>query len=616
VRVHGPRKRQPHHLTLAHHASGVVMDEPFVEPYRTFMRRVVKTCRRRRSSSSNSRIGGGGGGSGNGIPCYTVDGSTTVPPCLKLRPVTTTTTTTTAQSSVKKDLDYDGDLHFTGAPAKAWRWQEQTKGLRKTQIYGVCHDKALDAPELIYKVRVDHSTFDFDDDDKSNNSRDDDNGDNIKDECSPASQMIKTNDLSQWPVLRDCLRTMWKPKPVLGGGNQQPQPQPQPHQSKSNEEEGDCPRRTTASTTTTTTTISNLYEAPGRRPWTVDELVAINDCKEWAMTNWDGADVTVPPCQQTHGSQTAALQRWKSFVQSDKIKTYAKLRNKISEPHAVSRISCYLNLGILSIFDVVQDVWNVRSSQKGYVAGTDKFLDEIIKFREGSYVHCFSTPFYHSESVLPVWSCRHLDTMYRQGRQNDAVTFEQLLSASTGDEVWDAMQRYLIETGELHNNARMTWGKTVVHWQAKRFSAGEVLRQLVCLNDRYALDGLSPPSYFGILWCFGFQDKPSKSSSAGQAQISTKWASQYRQGSVGFEEAMTKLYSKSNKNVFGQSKNGGNKSILDYASIRNSQSHAVEPSPKKIRHTYDSSSSSSSNNKDRAKKGTNSIMSYFSPANK
>ena len=659
IRVHyGPKnKRCPNHLTLASNATSVVLDEPFVEPYRTLMRRVIKTCRRSRSrcrSSSSSHDGGG-----IGIPCYTVDGSTTVPPCMKLlrRPVTTTTTTkTTGHIKGHDEDDDDGDLHFTiGTPTiKAWKWQEQTKELRKQQIYSVCYEKAFDPPELIHKLRVgledldSSTTFDDynnnddnggNDNEFTNNSNSSDGGDqnnnnsnsNIKNNRNDSTSLPHShpkpqkNDLSRWPVLRNCLRTMWwKPQDNQGDGSNQQQQQSlhdQQHSTKLDDETGnDCTSRTITTTASTTHNCNVLYEAPGRRPWTVDELLAIEDCKEWVMTKWDGVDVSVRPCQQTHGSQQAALRRWKSFVQSDKIKNYAKLRNKISEPHAVSRISCYLNLGILSIFDVVQDVWRVRSSQKGFVAGTDKFLDEIIKFREGSYVHCFSTPFYHTESVLPVWSRRHLETMYRQGgrRPNDGFSFEQLSSASTGDEVWDAMQRYLIETGELHNNARMTWGKTVVHWQAKRFSAGEVLHQLICLNDRYALDGLSPPSYFGMLWCFGFQDKPSKASPAGQPQISTKWASQYRQGSSGFKEAMAKLYSQSNKIANSQSKNGGNRSILDYASVRNSQNVEAEPPSKKIRPTSDSSSSSSNSNnsKDQAKKGTNSIMSYFSPANK
>jgi hypothetical protein len=69
-----------------------------------------------------------------------------------------------------------------------------------------------------------------------------------------------------------------------------------------------------------------------------------------------------------------------------------------------------------------------------------------------------------------------------------------------------------------------------VHWQACRFPLDKVLWQLVCLNDRFALDGLSPPSYGGLLWCFGWGDKPA----AGQ-KVSEKWAHRYRTGPKGFE---------------------------------------------------------------------------------
>jgi hypothetical protein len=64
----------------------------------------------------------------------------------------------------------------------------------------------------------------------------------------------------------------------------------------------------------------------------------------------------------------------------------------------------------------------------------------------------------------------------------------------------------------------------------------EVIWQLVCLNDRFALDGLSPPSYGGLLWCFGWQDKP-----ANGHEVSEKWAHRYRTGPEGFELAKENL---------------------------------------------------------------------------
>ena len=42
--------------------------------------------------------------------------------------------------------------------------------------------------------------------------------------------------------------------------------------------------------------------------------------------------------------------------------------------------------------------------------------------------------------------------------------------------------------------------------------AQEIYDVLCNLNDRYALDGLSPCSYGGLLWCLGWADSPKKES--------------------------------------------------------------------------------------------------------
>ena len=79
-------------------------------------------------------------------------------------------------------------------------------------------------------------------------------------------------------------------------------------------------------------------------------------------------------------------------------------------------------------------------------------------------------------------------------------------------------------------------GKTVVHWQATKGATEESLLQLCCLNDRFALDGLSPPSYGGVLWCYGWQDKPAPGN-----RVSEKWAHRYRTGPSGFVQAKEEL---------------------------------------------------------------------------
>jgi deoxyribodipyrimidine photolyase len=278
--------------------------------------------------------------------------------------------------------------------------------------------------------------------------------------------------------------------------------------------------------------------------FTVEELGAISDIKDWVSNCWPGVDTRVLPCQQTCGSGASARQRWKTFSTLGGLKNYAKKRNQTVSPHAVSRISCYLNLGILSIFDVVHDVWHF-AEQKGWAVGCCKFLEEVVKWREIGYCYTFCHGGSHSALVqaIPRWAFDYFKKQ-QQNNKNDGYSYNQLEQASTRDEIWNSMQNYLIDTGELHNNARMSWGKTVLHWQASRVPLDQVFLQLCRLNDRFALDGLSPPSYAGILWCFGWGDKPN-SSSNGNLCVSTKWASRYRTGPDGFARAKDSLYQES-----------------------------------------------------------------------
>ena len=111
------------------------------------------------------------------------------------------------------------------------------------------------------------------------------------------------------------------------------------------------------------------------------------------------------------------------------------------------------------------------------------------------------------------------ETLDALGRKHDLVTMrehaddkrevtydlEQLEASETHDELWNASQREMVATGEMHNYVRMLWGKNVIAWSPSYEVAFETL---VHLNNKYCLDGRDPNSYAGILWCFGKHDRP------------------------------------------------------------------------------------------------------------
>jgi deoxyribodipyrimidine photolyase len=425
IRIHGPECRTPHHLTLARSAAAIVTDEPFVDPYVTYVERVESVGRTLAK------------------PVFRVDGSTSVAPAGQLQRI--------VGSSRSDDKPI---ILYKGVPSKAWIWEKSTAPKRRGEVMGVVKEGHFDAPTLSMP--------------------------------SPADFLSNPSFAS----LYSALPAEWKDSKI---------------------------------------------PAPGRRPWSVADLTSIADCKAWA-SQWSGADSSVAPCVQTHGGARAGMKRWTVFRNHHLVK-YARTRNNITQPHAVSRLSCYLNLGVISIFQVLFDLYNRDRN------ATQKFLDEIVKWREIGYVHCFAFPHsYAKPGVLPSWSRIHLErscaTSYRSDSSGSVDTRRRLLEGRFGDEVWDAMQTYLIETGELHNNARMTWGKAMVHWLKVSVAAEDLLIFLCHINDRYALDGLAPPSYAGLLWCLGWCDKPGPSGS-----ITTKPTSRYRTGPDGFQVAQETLLS-------------------------------------------------------------------------
>ncbi|MFM8439764.1 MAG: deoxyribodipyrimidine photolyase, partial [Acidobacteriota bacterium] len=84
-------------------------------------------------------------------------------------------------------------------------------------------------------------------------------------------------------------------------------------------------------------------------------------------------------------------------------------------------------------------------------------------------------------------------------------SLDDLENYRTHDELWNAAQREMVETGEMHNYVRMLWGKNVIAWTKSYEEAFSVLEHL---NNKYCLDGRDPNSYAGILWCFGKHDRP------------------------------------------------------------------------------------------------------------
>lgn len=208
-------------------------------------------------------------------------------------------------------------------------------------------------------------------------------------------------------------------------------------------------------------------------------------------------DHTVAPVPHTPGGSSAGYRRWTAF-RDDRLARYAQDRNNALIADGVSRLSPYLHWGQVSPFRIA------REARAHGGDGADKFLDELVTWRELSWTRCFHRTDHDGVEGLPGWARNTL-----AGHQADPRpalhSWETMARGRTGDALWDAAQKSLLIHGELHNNVRMTWGKAVLDWTP---DAESCWRHMVDLNHRYALDGQDPNSYAGLGWCLGLFDRP------------------------------------------------------------------------------------------------------------
>ena len=223
-----------------------------------------------------------------------------------------------------------------------------------------------------------------------------------------------------------------------------------------------------------------------------------NACELSQLISTCKIDHSITGIPGTAGGTTAGYARWEKFKASA-LNRYAQTRNDAANPQAVSRLSAYLHHGHISAFRIA----NQAQAHGG--AGAEKFLDELLVWRELAHHWCFYRQAdLESLRALPRWA---VESLHENAHLRDAEDYpiERLEQARTSDALWNAAQLSLLRHGELHNNIRMTWGKALAQWSATPKAA---LRNLIDLNHRYALDGNNPNSYGGLLWCLGLFDRP------------------------------------------------------------------------------------------------------------
>ena len=157
-----------------------------------------------------------------------------------------------------------------------------------------------------------------------------------------------------------------------------------------------------------------------------------------------------------------------------------------------SGLSPYLHFGQISAQRVALEVL------KG-MKDAGAFLEELIVRKELSDNYCYYNQHYDDMQGFPAWAIKSL-AEHEKDRREYLYTQQELEKARTHDDLWNAAQNEMLQTGKMHGYMRMYWAKKILEWTE---SPAAALRAAIYLNDRYELDGRDANGYAGIAWSLG-----------------------------------------------------------------------------------------------------------------
>lgn len=220
---------------------------------------------------------------------------------------------------------------------------------------------------------------------------------------------------------------------------------------------------------------------------------------------------------ETVGGHEAGSAALEAFI-TERLEGYKEDRNHPDQA-GTSRLSPYLHYGHIGAHQIFQRItkhesWTSeqlepvsKGSREGWwnmSPSAEAFLDQFITWRELGLQRAARRGSKEGFQDLPAWALATLKEHEADERPH-LYTLSDFEHALTHDDLWNAAQQELLQTGTIHNYLRMLWGKKILHWTASPEEAFEVMLHL---NDKYALDGRDPNSFSGILWVLGLHDRP------------------------------------------------------------------------------------------------------------
>lgn len=219
-------------------------------------------------------------------------------------------------------------------------------------------------------------------------------------------------------------------------------------------------------------------------------------------------DRSVPASTHFHGGQDEGHRRLQDFIQT-RLARYNERRN-LPEASETSELSAYLHFGQISVQQMAWDIEQyvppeTNSKMIDVNSGRTAYLEELIVRRELAINFALHNPHYDSLEGCPEWGRKTLAKHAHDPRPWN-YTREELEQARTHDELWNASQREMVQTGRMHGYMRMYWAKKILEWTE---TPEQAFNDAVYLNDKYEIDGRDANGYTGIAWAIGGKhDRP------------------------------------------------------------------------------------------------------------
>jgi deoxyribodipyrimidine photo-lyase len=202
---------------------------------------------------------------------------------------------------------------------------------------------------------------------------------------------------------------------------------------------------------------------------------------------------------------------------------YAQKRNDPNEQYQ-SGLSPYLHFGQISSLRVTLETikflevngitvdFNPDRNMAARSSGAyptlklsaEAFLEELIVRRELSENFCYYNQNYDNVMCAWNWARENIEN-HKNDIREYIYNFDDLKSAKTHDEAWNAAQKQMMKIGKMHGYMRMYWAKKILEWTP---NVEVAIDFAIKLNDFFELDGADPNGYAGIMWSLvGIHDR-------------------------------------------------------------------------------------------------------------